>query len=74
MSEESAHESGGELVMHRHTPSYRSEGMYYMMQKCLNFLLRTGLNKLIDKLDGRYQKDISKKQIQGISKSHMFAS
>ena len=26
MSEESAHESEGELVMHRHTPVYRSEG------------------------------------------------
>ena len=26
MSEESAHESEGELVMHKHTPVYRSEG------------------------------------------------
>ena len=26
MSEERAHESEGELVMHRHTPVYRSEG------------------------------------------------
>ena len=28
MSEESAHESDGELVMHKHTPVYRSEGRF----------------------------------------------
>ena len=55
MSEESTHESGGEVVVHKHTPVFRSEGNGMNRLKfeasVIHVLLTfAGLNKLIKKL------------------------
>ena len=61
MSEESTHESDGEVVVHKHTPVFRSEGNGMTRLKfeasVIHVLLTfAGLNKLIKKLDQRHTK------------------
>ena len=60
MSEESSHESEGELVMHRHTPVFRSEGyrqkLFLPLIPVYVIFFNPGLNKLIESLDKRHTK------------------
>ena len=62
MSEESAREEG-ELVMHKHTPEYRSEGIDMYRQSPVNYVLHdcfAGLTRLLEKLDQSYKKNTTK--------------
>ena len=61
MSEESTYESDGEVVVHKHTPVFRSEGNGMNRLKfeasVMHVLLTfAGFNKLIKKLDQRHTK------------------
>ena len=72
MSEESTHESDGEVVVHKHTPVFRSEGKGMIRLRfeasVIHVLLTlAGLNKLIKKLDERRTKQAGARKTPSFS-------